>query len=113
MASGNELLTGRTCIPVSELTARWRNDPEFVRANDALELPFAIIGARSQAGFTQEQLAEKMGPTRAVVARLENGRITPSMRTLERVAEATGLKLKIRFEPAIESTKAKKRRRAT
>jgi ribosome-binding protein aMBF1 (putative translation factor) len=112
MASGHEMLTGRTCIPVSELTARWRNDPAFVLAYDALELSFAIIGARSQAGFTQEQLAEKMGTTRAVVARLENGRITPSMRTLERVAEATGLKLKISFEPALEPSKSKKRAKA-
>jgi hypothetical protein len=34
-----------------------------------------------------------------VVARLESGRVRPSMRTLERLAEATGSRLLISFEP--------------
>lgn len=52
-----------------------------------------MIEARSRAGLTQEELAERMGTTQPVVARLESGRIRPSTRTLERLAQATGSRL--------------------
>jgi transcriptional regulator with XRE-family HTH domain len=58
-----------------------------------------LIEARAQAGLTQEQLAERMKTTQAVIARLESGRVKPSTRTLERFAAATGMKLRISFEP--------------
>ena len=93
----------RTMIPVEESFAAWREDPEYVRTNDALEdeiaLAAAIIAARARAGLTQEQLAQRMGTTQAVIARLESGRVKPSTRTLERLAAATGLRLRISFEP--------------
>lgn len=60
----------------------------------------ALIRARGQADMTQEQVAEKMGTTQAVVARLESGRVMPSTRTLKRYAEATGTRLTISFTPA-------------
>jgi predicted transcriptional regulator len=40
-----------------------------------------------------------MKTKQAVIARLESGRIKPSTRTLERIARATGHRLKISFEP--------------
>jgi len=49
--------------------------------------------------MTQEQVAEAMGTTQAVVARLESGKVLPSTRTLERFAKATRTRLRIRFEP--------------
>jgi len=75
-----------------------------VKAYDALEDEFALaavmIEARAHAGLTQEQLAQRMHTTQAVIARLESGRVKPSTRTLERLAAATGMKLRISFEPA-------------
>ena len=59
----------------------------------------ALIGARARAGLTQAQLARRMKTTQAVVARLESGRTKPSTRTLERFAAATGMRLRISFEP--------------
>ena len=50
--------------------------------------------------LTQEQLAERMHTTQAVIARLESGRIKPSTRSLERLAAPTGMRLRISFEPA-------------
>jgi len=47
----------------------------------------------------QEQLAKRMHTTQAVIARLESRRVKPSTRTLERLAAATGVKLRISFEP--------------
>ena len=82
--------------------AEWRKDPEYVAAYDALEEEFAIaealIVARSQASMTQEDVAKAMGTTQAAIARLESGRSMPSTRTLQRFADATGTKLRIRFE---------------
>jgi ribosome-binding protein aMBF1 (putative translation factor) len=91
-------------IPAEESFAKWREDPAYVQAYDALadELALAetLIRARTTAGLTQEQLAQRMQTTQAVIARLESGRVMPSTRTLERLAKATGLRLKISFEPA-------------
>ena len=93
----------RKMIPVEESFTEWRKDPEYVRAYEALEDEFALaaamIEARAHAGLTQEQLAQRMHTTQAVIARLEGGRVKPSTRTLERLAAATGMKLRISFEP--------------
>lgn len=91
----------RKFIPVEESFKRWKKDPEFVAAYDALEKEFAIasamIKARAEADMTQEQVAKAMGTTQAVVARLESGKVLPSTRTLERFAKATGTRLRISF----------------
>ena len=91
----------RMFIPVEEAFLEWRKDPEFVAAYDALEEEFALaealIVARAKADMTQEDVAQKMGTTQAVIARLESGRSMPSTRTLTRFADATGTKLRISF----------------
>lgn len=90
-------------IPVEESFAEWRKDAKYVEAYDHLEDEFslaaALIEARAHAGLTQQQLAERMHTTQAVIARLESGRVKPSTRTLERLAAATGMRLRISFEP--------------
>ncbi|HEU0216669.1 MAG TPA: helix-turn-helix transcriptional regulator [Stellaceae bacterium] len=96
----------RKMIPVEEAFAEWRKDPEYVKAYEELKDEFALaaamIEARAHAGLTQEQLAQRMHTTQAVIARLESGRVKPSTRTLERLAAATGMKLRISFE-AVEA----------
>lgn len=91
-------------IKASDLHRKWMRDPAYRREFDALEAEFslasAMIHARTQAGLTQEQLARRMHTTQAVIARLESGRVKPSTRTLERLATATGMRLRISFEPA-------------
>jgi ribosome-binding protein aMBF1 (putative translation factor) len=93
----------RKFIPVEEVAKKWMKDPEFVAAYDALEDEFAVtsalIKARGDAHMTQQQVAQAMGTTQAVVARLESGRTMPSTRTLERFAKATRTRLRISFEP--------------
>ena len=59
-----------------------------------------LIEARRRAELTQAELAERMETTQSVVARLESGRIHPFTRTLERIAHATGTRLRISFDPA-------------
>lgn len=93
----------RKFIPVEEAFSRWRKNPEYVAAYDALEEEYALasslIKARAEADMTQEQVAKAMGTTQAVVARLESGKVLPSTRTLERFAKATRSRLRISFEP--------------
>ncbi|WP_296293723.1 helix-turn-helix transcriptional regulator [Limnohabitans sp.] len=54
------------------------------------ELAHELIAARMQAGLTQGDVAARMGTTQSVVARIESGRGTPSMRTVQRFASAVG-----------------------
>jgi ribosome-binding protein aMBF1 (putative translation factor) len=93
----------RKFIPVEEQFEEWRRDPAYVAEYEALEEEFALaaalIKARGDGAITQEQVAQAMGTTQAVVARLEGGKTIPSTRTLQRFAEATGTRLRIRFEP--------------
>ena len=88
-------------IPVENAFAAWRKEPAYVAAYDALAEEFALadalVKARSDADMTQEDVAQKMGTTQAVIARLESGRTMPSTRTLKRFAEATGTRLRISF----------------
>jgi ribosome-binding protein aMBF1 (putative translation factor) len=88
---------------ISEMHKRWMEEPDYRKAYDALEGEFglakAVLRARNRVGLTQAELARKMGTTQPVLARLEGGRARPSMRTLERLARATGTRLLIRFEP--------------
>ena len=76
-------------------------DPAVRAEYDALEDEFALIEqlieARARAGLTQAQHAERMGTKQAAVARMESGRVRPSLQTLRRYAEATGTKLVVRL----------------
>lgn len=86
-----------------DLHKKWMKNPKYRREYDALEEEFslsaAMIDARSRAGLTQEQVAQRMKTTQAAVARLEGGGSMPSTRTLEKYAKATGTRLRIHFLP--------------
>ncbi len=87
---------------LNALKAKLLENPEVKAAYDALEPEYAIarelIAARSRAGLTQAQLAERMHTTQSTIARLESGKSMPSLRTLARYAEATGSRAVIRLE---------------
>lgn len=91
---------------VADLHKRWMADPTYQEAHAASEGEFALarelIAARVRAGLTQEQLAQRMGTTQSAIARLESGQRMPGVRTLEKLAEATGTRLVVRFERADE-----------
>jgi transcriptional regulator with XRE-family HTH domain len=83
------------------LKRRWLKKPEVKSAYDAMELEFAVAAAvsaaRAKAGLSQAALAERMGTKQSYIARLESGRELPAMKTLARVAQATGMKPHFRF----------------
>ncbi len=73
----------------------------FKREFDALEPEFAIIqamiDARKNKGITQKELAERTGIAQGDISKLENGNGNPSIRTLQRLATAMNMSLKIEF----------------
>ena len=87
---------------VSDLHRKWMKNSDYRKAIEDLAPEFAlaraVIDARVTAGLTQEQLAQRMDTTQSVIARLESGRTRPSTQTLERLATATGTRLRIAFE---------------
>ena len=95
---------------ISELHQKWMKEPKYRKAHADLEGEFAlekaVIADRNRAGLTQSELAHKMGTTQQVVARMEGGRFQPSLRTLHRLAQATGSRLSIRFAPCPTETVA-------
>ena len=91
---------------VLDLHRKWLGDTDDAREYAALDEEFsvaeAVIRARLEAGLTQTDLAARMHTTQSVIARLEGGSSLPSTRTLKRIAEATGTRLRISFEPAVD-----------
>ena len=89
---------------LADLKRKWMRDPKFKAEYDALEDEFALIraliDARARAGLTQAELAERMGTTQSAIARMEGGRVNPSIGMLRRYAEATGTRLRLELERA-------------
>jgi len=89
-------------VPFGKVAEKWRADPDFPHEYDALEEEFAlaaaVIKARADAGLTQEELASRMGTTQSVIARMEGGKSRPSTSTLQKLAKATGTRLRVSFE---------------
>lgn len=88
-----------------DLHTEWMKDPvyqaEYERLAPEFDLAALLIEARTQAGLTQAELAQQMKTTQSVVSRLEGGSQWPSLRTLNKLAQATGMRLKISFEPGL------------
>lgn len=76
-------------------------DPEIKAEYEALEPEFAIIqamiDARKLKGITQKELSKRTGIAQGDISKLENGNGNPSIKTLQRLATAMGMSLKIEF----------------
>lgn len=84
------------------LKAKMLADPKTKQAYDELQAEFELarelIAARSKAGLTQGEVAQRMGTTQSVIARLESGVRMPAMRTVQRYAAAVGARAVVRLE---------------
>lgn len=76
-------------------------DPKFKIEWDRLEPAYqaqrALIKARIDAKISQRQLAKRAKTTQAVISRIENMTVSPSIGLLQRIAEAFGKNLEIKF----------------
>ncbi|MDD2535392.1 MAG: helix-turn-helix transcriptional regulator [Macromonas bipunctata] len=89
---------------LAEMKAAMLASPEARKEYEAQAAEFEIarelIAARARADLTQGEVAERMGTTQSVIARLESGKRQPSMRTLQRYAHAIGCRAVVRLEHA-------------
>lgn len=79
-----------------------QSNSEMKVGHDALDPEFiiqAILHARKRAGLSQKELAEKAGIAQSDINKLENGNANPSLQTLQRLAAAMGMKLKVELLP--------------
>jgi len=80
-------------------------DPEFkahyLEERQALKLAMKIAKLREKKGLSQQQMAKLMGTSQQAVSRIESGEYEGfTLKTLEKIAEATGTKVKIEFVAA-------------
>ena len=75
--------------------------PEFKKEWDRTEPDYQvlaeIIKARIEKKLSQRELAKKAKTTQAVLSRIENMTVSPSIQLVQRIAEAMGKKLEIKF----------------
>ncbi|HSI20204.1 MAG TPA: helix-turn-helix domain-containing protein [Verrucomicrobiae bacterium] len=65
----------------------------YIRSAPARALARQLFKARVTQNLTQKQLADRVGMKQSAIARLERGTHSPSLDTLQRLAEALGLYL--------------------
>ena len=80
-------------------------DPEFKayyqEERQALKLAMKIAELRNQKGLTQQELARLMGTSQQAISRIESGDYEGfTLKTLEKIAEATGMRVEIEFVTA-------------
>jgi DNA-binding XRE family transcriptional regulator len=80
-------------------------DPEFKKCyqeeRQALKLAMQIAELRERKGLSQQELAKLMGTSQQAISRIESGEYEGfTLKTLEKIAEATGMRVKIEFVAA-------------
>ena len=64
---------------------------------DPREIADMVRSARESCGLTQRELAMRMGSTQSTVARWETGEHQLTLATLDRIATALGVELRVHF----------------
>lgn len=84
-------------MSLQNLKQRALQDPAVQQEYNKLEGEFRLIdqllSMRTQAGLTQEQVAERMHTQKSNISRLEKGNANPSWSTLLKYAHACGFEL--------------------
>ncbi len=81
----------------AELLAHADTRAEYDALADEFAMARELIAARTRAGLTQADVAERMGTTQSAVARLEGGKAAPSLRSVQRYAQAVGCRAVVRL----------------
>ena len=76
-------------------------DPDFRKEWEKSEAEYQfgrqIIASRIANKLSQRGLAKKVGTTQAVISRIENMTVSPSLRMIDRIARAFGKTVQIKF----------------
>ncbi|OGM20995.1 hypothetical protein A2955_01495 [Candidatus Woesebacteria bacterium RIFCSPLOWO2_01_FULL_37_19] len=71
---------------------------EYNRLEPRYQIISELIELRKKKGLTQKDLAYKIGTKQAAIARIESGRVNPTVSSLEKIASALDTKLIIQFK---------------
>ena len=88
-------------ITFDEYLKRQLKKPKFKKEWDKLQPQFEItrelIKARVEKKMSQREIARRAKTTQAVLSRIENMTVSPSIGLLQRIASALGKNLEVRF----------------
>ena len=70
---------------------------EWEKSEASYQVTRELIRARIEGKISQRQLAKKAKTTQAVISRIENMSVSPSIGLLTRIADSLGKKLEIKF----------------
>ena len=85
------------------LNERLKKDPEFKKEWEALQphlnLMRSILDARREAKVTQKQLSILSGLDQGDISKIERGLSNPTLKTLQKIADALDMDVSIKFTP--------------
>lgn len=88
-------------LTFDEYLAEKMKDPEFAHEWERLEPEYAVINAildaEQELGLTQSEFAERCGMKQSALSRLQTGKTSPTLKTLQQLADGMGKKLVIQF----------------
>jgi len=74
-------------------------EKKYLRSSALYRLAGEMLLLRKQRGLTQQELADKVGSTQAVISRLESASVKPSLETILKIAEALDATVDVRLLP--------------
>jgi transcriptional regulator with XRE-family HTH domain len=86
-------------MDLESYVVKCREDPEYreveKRLKPIMDLADEVLELRMEKGWTQEELAERVGTAQANISRLENGLANPTFEFLQRLCDAFGTELRV------------------
>ena len=90
-------------MKLAEYREQLQHDPDYLAAEEELRpllaLADMVLAQRLARGWSQADLAERVGTKQANISRLESGLANPSVKFLQKLANALGATLTIQVEP--------------
>jgi transcriptional regulator with XRE-family HTH domain len=88
-----------------EYREKRRRDPEYreveKRLKPILDLADDVFRLRMERGWTQAELAQKVGTRQANISRLENGSANPTLGFLQKLSEVFETELAVHLQPQL------------
>ncbi|MGO4995528.1 helix-turn-helix transcriptional regulator [Jeotgalibaca porci] len=72
-------------------------DEAFIGESERLEVAVALRSLRAAEGLTQRQLAEKVEKPQSTIARIENGNMNVTFKTMNDIAKAFDKVIEVKF----------------
>jgi transcriptional regulator with XRE-family HTH domain len=90
-------------MKLEEYRKELQQDPEYVAAEQELkpffDLADDVLDLRLEKGWSQSELARRIGTRQANISRIESGLANPTLKFLQKLAQALDTELVIRLQP--------------